>query len=98
MKPTFMSLISSHQFTGMDHEELYTHLSTFYELTGTMGFEAAEIDAVYLRLFPFSLAGKAKEWLKSHPNQRLTNWTDVEEKFLNDSFHCHGTSRPNQTF
>jgi len=48
----------------MDHEDPYTHLSTFYELTGTMGFGDAEIDAVYLRLFPFSLAGKAKDWLK----------------------------------
>ena len=51
-----------------------------------MGFGEAEIDAVYLRLFPFSLAGKAKEWLKSHPNQSLTNRTNVEEKFLNRFF------------
>jgi len=29
MKPAFLSLISSHQFTGMDHENPYTHLSTF---------------------------------------------------------------------
>jgi len=32
LKPTFLSLISSHQFIGMDHEDPYTHLSTFYEL------------------------------------------------------------------
>jgi len=32
MKPTFLSLISNHQFTGMDREDPYTHLSTFYEL------------------------------------------------------------------
>jgi len=36
-----------------------------------------------MNLFPFSLVGKAKEWLKSHPNQSLNNWNDVEEKFLN---------------
>ena len=34
MKPTFLSLINTHQFTGMDHEDPYTHLSTFYELAG----------------------------------------------------------------
>jgi len=56
-----MSLINCHQFTGMDHEDSYTHLSTFYELTGTMGFEEGEIESVSLRIFPFSLAGKAKE-------------------------------------
>jgi len=59
MKPSFLSLISRHQFTGL---------------------------AVYLRSFPFSLAGKSKEWLESHPYQSLTNWSDVEEKFLNRFF------------
>ncbi|ESW13159.1 hypothetical protein PHAVU_008G172600 [Phaseolus vulgaris] len=52
----------------MDEEDPYTHLSTFYELVGTMVFEEDDIESVYLRLFPFSLVGKAKEWLKSHPN------------------------------
>ena len=47
-----------------------------------MGFKSSDLENVYMRLFPFSLAGKAKEWLKSHPNQSLTNWKDVEEKFL----------------
>jgi len=86
MKPAFLSLISSHQFTGMDNEDPYTHLSTFYELIGTMGFQEGDLEHVYMRLFPFSLAGKAKEWLKSHPNQSLNSWKDVEEKFLNRFF------------
>jgi len=61
----------------LDHEDPYTHLSTFYELTATMGFEERDKESVYLRFFPFSLAGKEKEWLKSHPNQSLTRWNDV---------------------
>jgi len=39
IKPAFLSLISTHQFTTMDHENPYTYLSTFYELVGTMGFQ-----------------------------------------------------------
>jgi len=70
----------------MDHEDPYTHLSLFYELVGTMSFEENDIESVYPRLFPFSLAGKAKDWLKSHPNQSLTGWNDVEEKFLHRFF------------
>jgi len=61
MKPTFLNLISSHQVTGMENEDPYTQLSTFYELVGTMGFEEGDIETVYLRLFPFSLVDKAKE-------------------------------------
>jgi len=39
-----------------------------------------------MHLFLFSLAGKAKEWLKSIPNKSLTSWEDVEEKFLHRFF------------
>jgi len=72
IKPAHLMLVSANQFTGMEHENPYTHLSTFYELTATMGFEDQDKDAAYMRLFPFSLTRKAKEWLKSHPNQSLT--------------------------
>jgi len=61
MKPVFLSLISTHQFTTMNHEGPYTHLATFYELVGTMGFQSGDIENVYMQLFPFSLVGKAKE-------------------------------------
>jgi len=44
----------------MDNEDSYTHLSTFYKLVGTMGFEEGDTETVYLRLFSFSLADKAK--------------------------------------
>jgi len=71
---------------GLDHEDPYTHLSTFYELTATMGFEERDKEAAYMKLFPFSLAGKAKDWLNSHPNQSLRRWSEVEEKFLQKFF------------
>ena len=47
-----------------------------------MSFESDDVDNVCMHLFPFSLAGKAKDWLSSLPNQSLTSWEDVEEKFL----------------
>jgi len=61
MKPVFLTLISTHQFTAMDHEDPHTHLATFYELVGTMSFQSDHPENVYMRLFPFSLASKAKE-------------------------------------
>jgi len=63
LKPTLLSLIGSHPFVGMDHEDPYTHLSTFMELCNTMGAFDKDVEAVYLRVFPFSLIGKAKTWL-----------------------------------
>jgi len=43
MKPSFLNLIITHQFTAMDHEDPYTHLAIFYELVGTMGFQSGSI-------------------------------------------------------
>jgi len=70
----------------MDHEDPYIHLNTFYELVGIMGFQLADIENIYMHLFPFSLPGKAKDWLKSLPNQSLTSREDIEEKFLQRFF------------
>jgi len=47
-----------------------------------MGAFDEDVEAVYLRAFPFSLAGKAKTWLQSHPNKSLNTWEEVEEKFI----------------
>ncbi|XP_020207898.1 uncharacterized protein LOC109792860 [Cajanus cajan] len=35
MKPALLQLISSHQFSGLDHEDPHTHFYTFYELCGS---------------------------------------------------------------
>jgi len=35
----------------MDHENPYTHLSIFYQLIGTMGFEERDMEPVYPKLF-----------------------------------------------
>ena len=47
-----------------------------------MGFDETEEEVPYMKLFPFSLIDEAKEWLKSYPNQSMTNWNDLERKFL----------------
>jgi len=53
MKPFFLSLISTHQFIAMDHEDRYTHLATFYELVGTIGFQSGDIEKNYTFFFFF---------------------------------------------
>jgi len=57
----FLTLISAHQFTTMEHEDPYSHLDTFYELVGAMSFKSNDVENVFMLLFPFLLVGKAKE-------------------------------------
>ena len=71
LKPTLLSLIGLNPFAGMDHEYPYTYLSTFMKLCSTMGASDEDIEVVYLKAFSFSLAGKTKTSLQSHPNKSL---------------------------
>ncbi|KAF1866279.1 hypothetical protein Lal_00024283 [Lupinus albus] len=58
IKPTFLNLISAHQFSGKDYEYPYAHLDKFYELVATMGYNDNEREAAYMMLFPFSLVAR----------------------------------------
>jgi len=81
MKLVLLQLISSHQFSGLDHEDPHSHLYMFYELCGLVGFMGTDEETLFMRLFPFSLIGKAKVWLQSQPNQSLNGWKDVVTNF-----------------
>jgi len=63
LKSSLLSLIGLHPYAWMDHEDPYTHLSSFMELCSTMGASDKDAEAIYVRAFPFSLAGKGKTWL-----------------------------------
>jgi len=60
IKHAFLQLINSHQFSSLDHEYPHTHMYTFYELCGSIRIIGIDEQILFLRLFPFSLTGKAK--------------------------------------
>jgi hypothetical protein len=45
-------------------------------------FKNVENDIVKLRLFPFSVRGKAKYWLLSLPNGSINSWDNLRESFI----------------
>ena len=50
---------------GLDSESPNDHIADFVERCDTITAKDLSMEAVHMRLFPFSLKYKAKAWLKS---------------------------------
>ena len=48
-------------------------------------------ETVYLKLFPFSLKDKAKNWLNALPPHSIKNWLELQAEFLKKFFPLHRT-------
>lgn len=86
MKTRILQLLYASIFTGNDHEDPFAHLTKFYEIAGATGIDAAGEEALFKRLFPHSLLGKAKEWYLDQTPRVMTNWNLLEEMFLERYF------------
>ena len=53
-------MVQASQFCGKPNEDANAHLQNFLELCDTIVIRRVASDVVKLRMFPFSLLGKAK--------------------------------------
>lgn len=64
----------------------WEYLARFHETTPMCQPEDIIEDRVKLKLFNFSLVGRAKDWLLCLPNGVIRTWRDLEDKFLERLF------------
>ncbi|MVG17109.1 hypothetical protein EF849_22015, partial [Aeromonas jandaei] len=62
LKPALITMVQASPFCGKAHEDANAHLQQFLEICGTFTIKGITQEAIRLRLFPFSLLGKAKQW------------------------------------
>ena len=62
LKLALISMVQACQFCGKAHEDVSAHLQHFLQIYNTFTIKGVTKDAILLRLFPFSLLGKAKQW------------------------------------
>ncbi|CAN6441157.1 unnamed protein product [Victoria cruziana] len=85
IKASIINMLPS--FHGLASEDPYRHLDEFLDVCVTVRISHIEDDALRLRLFPFSLKEKAKDWLKSLPlSVRIVIWEDLQREFLRKYF------------
>jgi hypothetical protein len=58
------------------------HLHDFIEICDMQKFKNVENDDPKLKLFPFSLRGKANEWLHSLLTASIKSWDYLKEAFI----------------
>ena len=63
------------QFGG---EDACVHLHDFVEICDMQKFKNVESDILKLKLFPFLLRGKPREWLHSLPTESINSWDDLK--------------------
>ncbi|CAN6440338.1 unnamed protein product [Victoria cruziana] len=80
-------------FHGLSNEDPYRHFDEFLDVCATVRISHIEDDALRLRLFPFSLKEKARDWLKSLPPfVRIATWEHLQWEFLEKYFSIGKTN------
>ena len=81
LKPALINMVQANQFCGKAHEDASAHLQHFLEICSTFTIKGVSRDAVLLRLFPFSLLGRAKQWFYA-TKANNTTWDACSTAFL----------------
>src|SRR3954464_14930103 len=81
IKPALLNLVMKEQFSGVG-EDAALHLNNFVELCDMQKYKEVDGDIVKLKLFSFSLRGRAKEWLQSLPKNNIDSWSKCKDAFI----------------
>ena len=91
IKPSLIIMVQASTFGGKPHEDANTHLQCFLEVCSTIAIKGVIADAIRLRLFPFSLLGKVKQWFYAQPKD-VNTWRRCANAFLKKFFPMGKTS------
>src|SRR5579859_3530655 len=81
LKPALINMVQASQLCGKAHEDASAHLQHFMEICNTFTIKDIPRDAILVRLFPFSLLGRVKQWFYASKD-KLTTWSLCSTTFL----------------
>ena len=67
LKPTLITMVQQHQFTGHPSEDPNEHMRRFMRMANTVKLNEVRPKVIKLKLFPFSLRDVAATWFDSLP-------------------------------
>ena len=86
LKPTLITMVQQHQFTGHPTEDPNKHLGRFLRMANTMKLNGVRPEVIKLHLFPFSLRDIEATWYESLPYGSVDTWEELVEAYLGRFF------------
>ncbi|CAA7049412.1 unnamed protein product [Microthlaspi erraticum] len=93
IKTSLINLVENSIFHGMKDEDPLKHLEKFDRICPLQKINNVTEDGLKLRLFPFSLGGKALAWESSIPVGTVTTWEQCKHAFLAKFFPTSRTAQ-----
>jgi hypothetical protein len=81
LKPALINTVQQRPLYDKASEDVNAHLQHFLEICSTFTIRGVTQDAVRLRLFPFLLLGKMKQWFYSN-KEAVSTWEKCSNAFL----------------
>jgi hypothetical protein len=82
IKPALLNLVMKEQFSGASFDDDAAHLNNFVELCEMQKYKDVDGNIIKLKLFPFFLRGRAKDWLLSLPRNSIDSWDKCKDAFI----------------
>ncbi|XP_056843198.1 uncharacterized protein LOC130495727 [Raphanus sativus] len=92
IKSGLLNQIENNKFHGLAAENPFDHLDSFDRYCGLSKTNGVSEDGFKLKLFPFSLGDKARQWEKSLLSSSITTWDDCKNAFLEKFFSTSKTA------
>ena len=83
LQEQFLQLLRETPFYGNEEESAHKHVEAVEEISDLFHTHGVTKDAVMLRVFPITLQGRAKKWLKDEPPGTIRTWNQLKDKFIN---------------
>jgi hypothetical protein len=82
IKHALLNLVMKEQFSGASSDDVAAHLNNFVELYEMQKYKDVDGNIIKLKLFPFSIRRRAKDWLLSLPRNSIDSWDKCKDAFI----------------
>ena len=93
LKLTLINIVQQQQFGGSPIEDPNRHVPNFLQLCGTIKMNGVDHNVIKLKIFPFSLRDKARNWFNNLMSGSIDTWGTLVETFLTKFFPSQLTSQ-----